>query len=84
MIKSFQANVAGTDFEFNTMNVNRLHLYQVYVMDQGQKKRFHMQADASGIFNITDPMACPEEILPLEFALNEAIYLNNDRPVPVI
>ena len=66
-------------FTFNTMNAERLQLYQVYVIDQGVKKRFHMQVNEENRFKITYRAACPEFCFPLEDALHDAILENHNR-----
>lgn len=73
MIKSFTKEVEDTTFEFNTMNVQRLQLFQVYVIHEGQKARFHMQINIQGYFRITMPDACPEPYRHLEPLLSAAI-----------
>ncbi|PWV47156.1 hypothetical protein [Chitinophaga sp. S165] len=51
-------NIDGTpiEFEFNTMNVQAVELFQVYFSrnNERQKRRFHMQRNAEGEFYITD------------------------------
>ncbi|MVN23000.1 hypothetical protein [Mucilaginibacter arboris] len=61
------------------MNSERLQLYQVYVMYEGVKKRFHMQVNEENRFKIMDRAACPEFCLPLENALHDAILENHNR-----
>jgi len=51
----------------------RLQLFQVYVLYDGKRKRFHMQIRDAGKFYITDKQACPEIYLPLESTLSDAI-----------
>lgn len=55
------------------MNILKLQLFQVYVMHNGKKERFHMQINDDGVFTITDPFNCPEEYRTYEAALSEAI-----------
>jgi len=81
MIKNFNANVGGVEFEFLTQHVIKLHGFQVYVTHEGQKRRFHMQVNAEGKFNITDPNSCPNEYLPFETYLSDSI-LNSQARVP--
>jgi hypothetical protein len=73
MIRSFNAQVGGVEFEFLTQHVIKLHGFQVYVMHDGQKRRFHMQVNAEGKFFITDPAACPKEYLPFEISFSDTI-----------
>lgn len=80
MISNFVTELEGTTFQFNTVNAERLQLFQVYVMDQGVRKRFHMQLDMEDDrFKIMDREACPEFCLPLENALHKAILENHHR-----
>jgi len=73
MIRSFNAQVGGVEFEFLTQHVVKLHGFQVYVMHEGQKRRFHMQINTEKKFFITDRAACPQEYLPFEISLSDAI-----------
>ncbi|MDT3401298.1 hypothetical protein [Mucilaginibacter terrae] len=57
------------------MNIQRMHLFQVYVVHEGRKVRFHMQADPNGNFRITDPASCPEIYHRTEEQLNNAIRI---------
>lgn len=74
-MKNFQVDADGAVFEFVTMNIQRLHLFQVYVNHDGKKVRFHMQADPNGGFKITDPLACPEQYHKTEEQLSNAIKI---------
>lgn len=73
MITNFRTIIDGLHFEFLTMNIKRLQLFQVYVVHGGKKVRFHMQMNAGGEFQITDKSHLPEIYLHLERALNEKI-----------
>jgi hypothetical protein len=73
MIKNFNAQVGGVEFEFLTQHVIKLHGFQVYVLHGGQKLRFHMQVNEAGNFYITDRNKCPEEYLEFETHLSDAI-----------
>lgn len=73
MIGNFNASIENVQFEFHTMNVQRLQLFQVYVLHEGKKVRFHMQRKGEGEFYITDPDKVPEPYKGLQAALNEAI-----------
>lgn len=73
MIRKFIKEIAGTEFEFNPMNILKLQLFQVYVNQGDTRHRFHMEVTNEGIFKITDPVNCPAEYLLLEAALSEAI-----------
>ena len=73
MITNFNIELSGAHFEFITMNRVKLQLFQVYVMHNGTKKRFHMQLNDAGFFYITDKPACPEPYYQPEGTLNDAI-----------
>jgi len=79
MIRSFNTKVGGVEFEFLTQHVIKLHGFQVYVIHEGQKRRFHMQVDAEGKFFITDRNSCPEEYLPFETYLSDAILNSQSK-----
>ena len=82
MISSFVTEIEGVTFELNTMNAERLQLFQVYVIHQGVKKRFHVQMDAGdNRFKIASKDACPEPYQYLEDAFHEAILAHH---APVI
>lgn len=75
MISNFVTEIEGVAFEFNTMNAERLQLFQVYVMDQGLKRRFHMQVNAeeNNRFKFAIKDVCPEPYRHLEDAFHDAI-----------
>lgn len=73
MIGNFEAELEGAKFAFHTMNAQRLQLFQVYVLYEGKKVRFHMQRKGEGDFYITDIDHCPEPYRNLESPLNAAI-----------
>ena len=73
MINNFKIDFEGAEFEFLTMNSLKLQLFQVYVMDEGKKTRFHMQVAEDGKFYIAGKQACPEVYLPLESTFSDAI-----------
>ena len=81
MIRNFNETVGGVEFEFLTQHVIKLHGFQVYVVEEGQKRRFHMQVNAEGKFFITDPNSCPEAYLAFEPYLSDAI-LNSQSKLP--
>jgi hypothetical protein len=78
MISSFVKEINGVMFTFNTMNAEKLQLYQVYVPYEGVKRRFHMQMNGENRFKIMDKTACPEFCFPLEEALHNAILENHN------
>ena len=73
MITNFNIELDGVNFEFVTMNRVRLHLYQVYVLHDGKKIRFHMQLEADGKFRVADKPACPTSYHHLEDTMSDAI-----------
>lgn len=73
MIGNFTQELNGTVFEFHTMNVNRLQLFQVYVRYENKKHRFHMQRRDKGDFYITDMDKVPPPYRELGPELNAAI-----------
>lgn len=81
MTNSFRKEIDGILFEFHTMNVQRLQLFQVYVFHENGKLRFHMQIDSAGLFKITDPSVCPDRYIQMEPALHDVImeYAKEDH-----
>jgi len=73
MITNFTTVIDNIQFEFQTMNVRKLQLFQVYVMHEGKRIRFHMQVTGNGEFVITDKYHCPEIYVGLEKTLSERI-----------
>lgn len=71
---NFKKDLEGAVFEFHTMNVKKLHLFQVYVNFEGRRHRFHMQRQGEGDFYITDPQKVPKGCRHLEKLLNAAIF----------
>jgi hypothetical protein len=71
---NFSIELEGVLFEFRTMNVNKLQLFQVYIQFDGRKVRFHMQRKGDEGFYITDPDKVPEQYRHLEKELNAAIF----------
>jgi len=59
MTGNFNATIENAQFEFYTMSIQRLHLFQVYVVHEGKKVRFHMQRKGEGEFYVTDPDKVP-------------------------
>lgn len=74
-MKNFEIDADGAVFQFNSMNIKRLQLFQVYVMHEGDKVRFHMQADDNGDFKITDQQSCPAIYHKTEEQLSNAIKI---------
>jgi hypothetical protein len=76
MISNFKAELNDVLFEFKTLHIVKLQLFQVYVAYAGRKMRFHMQRNLSGAFYITDPNACPEIYRTLEPEFNQLILVH--------
>jgi hypothetical protein len=73
MITNFTIELSGAKFEFINMNRVRLQLFQVYVMHEDRKARFHMQINEAGTFYITDKPVCPAIYHDLESTFSDAI-----------
>ncbi|MBW8683045.1 hypothetical protein [Chitinophaga rhizophila] len=73
-------NGQSTLFEFTSMNIKVLQLFQVYfsLPDQKQRIRFHMQKDKDGQFRVTDKHRLPAGIEIPEQQLAAAII--NEHP----
>jgi len=79
MIRNFSTQVGGVDFEFLTQHVIKLYGFQVYVLHDGAKVRFHMQVNEEGKFLITDRNSCPQAYLAFEPYLSEAILCSQQK-----
>lgn len=64
----------NVEFEFQSMNIKRLQLFQVYVSYEGERHRFHVQIYDNSEFQITDPAKCPAPYRGLSKAFSDAIY----------
>jgi hypothetical protein len=73
MTNNFKIDFNGAEFEFHTMNNIKLQLFQVYVLHEGKRVRFHMQVNNEGVFYITDLSSCPQIHHCLEHTLSDAI-----------
>ncbi|MBB6107702.1 hypothetical protein SAMN05421821_101382 [Mucilaginibacter lappiensis] len=73
MTTNFKIDFDDAEFEFVSMNRVRLQLFQVYVLHEGKKQRFHMQINDQAAFYITDMQVCPEVYRSLENTLSDAI-----------
>lgn len=75
-MKNFTIEENGNTFKFLSMNRRRVQLFQVYVSEDGQQHRFHMQLDdATGDFHITNKSACPEKYHYAEKQFGHAIRI---------
>jgi len=79
MIRNFNTQVGGVEFEFLTQHVIKLHGFQVYVMQDGAKVRFHMQVNPEGTFFITDRNSCPQAYHEFEISLSDAILSSQNQ-----
>ncbi|MDN5286571.1 MAG: hypothetical protein JWR38_2845 [Mucilaginibacter sp.] len=75
MTTNFRITIKGTEFEFISMNRVKLQAFQIFVLFEQKKVRFHMQVDDNDPerFYITDPQSCPDVHLSLEPTFSEAI-----------
>ncbi len=73
MITNFNIDLSGATFEFFTMNRINLQLFQVYVLHEGRKHRFHMQLSEADTFYIANKQVCPEIYHNLESTFSDAI-----------
>lgn len=73
MTNNFKIQLDDAEFEFYTMQIRKLLNFQVYVVADGQKHRFHMQLSGEK-FVITDPSRCPQQYRHLEDTMSEAIF----------
>ncbi|NHA03319.1 hypothetical protein G7092_05920 [Mucilaginibacter sp. HC2] len=73
MTTNFKIDFNDAEFEFISMNRVKLQLFQVYVLHEGKKQRFHMQVNEQGTFYITDMPVCPPIYRSLESTFNDAI-----------
>jgi hypothetical protein len=81
MINNFKIDFEGAEFQFLTMHIVKLQLFQVYVMHKGLKRRFHMQINKEGVFYMTDKSSCPEIYHSLESTFSNAILKLGETPV---
>ncbi|NCD71702.1 hypothetical protein [Mucilaginibacter agri] len=72
MTNNFKIQLDDAEFEFYTMQIRKLLNFQVYVMAEGVKHRFHMQLSGD-TFVITDPTRCPQQYRHLESTMSDAI-----------
>lgn len=74
-MKNFKVEAEGAEFEFISMHVREAKLFQVYVMHEGKRHRFHMQRNDEGGFYITNKDHCPTEYRKAEDLLSKAIEI---------
>jgi hypothetical protein len=84
MTVNFHIELSGVNFDFNSMNRVRLHLFQIYVDHEGKRHRFHMEIEDDGNFHIKDKPACPAIYLPLESTMSDAIKKLGEVKVHVL
>ncbi len=70
-MKNFKVEAEGAEFEFISMHVREVRLFQVYVVYEGKRQRFHMQRDEEEEFYITNKNHCPVEYHKAEELLNK-------------
>jgi hypothetical protein len=74
-MKNFKVEAEGAEFEFVSMHAREVKLFQVYVMNNGVRHRFHMQITEAGDFKMTDKDKCPEQYQQAEPLLSKAIMI---------
>lgn len=68
----FNVQAGGIDFKINSMNVKLPSLFQVYVMENGIEKRYHIKRDGGQlIFALRSD--CPQALLNIEEELGDLI-----------
>lgn len=68
----FTAEIDGQQFEFHSMNVQELKLFQVYYYVNGKKTRFHLQK-AGDKFVLPMPEREPQYLRDIEYLLDAAV-----------
>lgn len=81
MKSKFNIVIDDVVFEFMTMNVQRIQLFQVYTDVNGVKKRFHMQLAEDGTLKFALPEECPAHLLALEQTLSDHVFSVLAEPV---
>lgn len=81
-MKNFKVEAEGAVFEFISMHVREVKLFQVYVVHEGARRRFHMQRDDSGEFLITNKDHCPVVYHKAEQLLSKAIKIYGGETGP--
>lgn len=81
-MKNFKVEAEGAEFEFISMHVREVKLFQVYVTYEGTRRRFHMQRDDAGEFFITNKDHCPVAYHQTEELLSKAINIYGGETMP--
>lgn len=74
-MRNFKVEAEGAEFEFISMHVREAKAFQVYVLYDGVKRRFHMQRNDEGEFYITNKDHCPAVYHKAEELLSKAIKI---------
>lgn len=74
-MRNFKIEAEGAEFEFLTMSVREVRLFQVYVTHKGLRHRFHMQRNDEGYFHITNKGHCPAQYHKAEDILAKGIEI---------
>jgi len=74
-MRNFKVEAEGAEFEFISMHVREAKAFQVYVMYDDVKRRFHMQRNDEGEFYITNHDHCPSVYHKAEELLSKAIKI---------
>ncbi|WP_295792089.1 hypothetical protein [Mucilaginibacter sp.] len=78
-MRNFKVEAEGAKFEFISMHVREVKAFQVYVIHEGVRRRFHMQRDVVGDFKITNKDHCPTEYHKAEELLSKAIKIYGNK-----
>ena len=74
-MRNFKVEAEGAEFEFISMHVREAKAFQVYVVYEGKRQRFHMQRNDEGEFYITNKDHCPAVYHKAEELLSKAIKI---------
>lgn len=66
MATQFNIKVGGIDFNILSMNAYQPKLFQVWVVIENQRKRFHLKQSEEGNLVFAMREDCPAELLAME------------------
>lgn len=69
----FKLSIADTDFEVHSINVKAPSLFQIYVVYQGKRMRYHLHLNTDGSFEFALRENVPPAILDFESRLSDGI-----------
>ena len=73
MLKNFNIEIGDVRFEVNNMHVLKPALFQVYVMLNNKRLRFHLKDDGKGNLIVAVPGELPAELMIYESELSARI-----------